>query len=148
MISVRLKNPSIALVPISDLERESMEKRLFGDERLYVLYELPNYDGIHIGMLSESARRYTPDLANVGNLEYATSMAYFYNGGSQLLEDADEINDRPVYLVSPTDDRRVASYSLSNADKNVALSIRLEDVVNGEYTVVDKEKAAEFKKIK
>ena len=106
-----------------------------GDERIYVLYRLPNSEGIHIGMMSSSMRKYFPSIANVQNLESATSLAFFYNGCSELESSASQITDRPVYKVRPSDDRMVYGYDVLNGTTENGLRIQLEDIVDENYTL-------------
>lgn len=135
MVSVELQNPEIILTPITDREKEQLENEFMGDEHLYVLYRLAHSEQIHIGMMSTSTRCYYPAIANVKNLKKATSMAFFYNGGSQLERNVSCIMDRPVYRVQPTDDRTVALYDVMNGTIDNELDISLEDVVDGNYTL-------------
>ncbi len=137
MVSVRLRNPNIILTPITDSEKAECEKRFMGDESVYVLYRLPDSHDIHIGMMSSSMREHFPSLANVWNLSNAISKAYFYNGCSELEANATQITDRPVYVVEPTDDRMVSEYDILNATTENGLGIRLEDIVDGKYTLSD-----------
>lgn len=145
MISVRLKNPELILTPITDGEREAAEKEFMGDESIYVLYKLPSSGNIHIGMMSSSVRKYCPGVANVWNLDKATSMAFFHNGGSSLENNAREITDRPVYRIVPTDDRVVAECRILNSTSENSLEILLDDVVEGRYSV-NSENPVELKK--
>lgn len=135
MVSVRLRNPDIILMPITDEEAEELSKRFMGDEDIYVLYRLPEVEGIHIGMLSSSMREHFPMTANVWNLDEASSSALFYNGCSELERKAEEVTDRPVYRIRPTDDRMVAGYDVLNGTPENNLRVWLEDVVDGKYTV-------------
>ncbi len=135
MISLKLKNPGIILMPITDEEREQFEKEFMGDESIYVLYRLPHSEGIHIGMMSSSMRKYFPATANVCNLDSTTSMSFFYNGSSELENSALEITDRPVFRVRPSDDRMVLDYDVLNKISENGQRIRLEDVVDGNYTL-------------
>jgi hypothetical protein len=80
-------------------------------------------------------RKYFPSTANVWNIDSATSMAFFYNGCSELENNASQITDRPVYRVRPSDDRMVSSYDILNGTPENGLRIRLEDVVDGNYTL-------------
>lgn len=64
MVKVRLRNPDIILMPITDEEKKEIEERT-GNENIYILYRLPNSEGIHIGMMSSSMRKYYPAIANV-----------------------------------------------------------------------------------
>ena len=135
MVSVRLRNPDIILTPITDEEKKQFESDFMGDESIYVLYRLPNSEGIHIGMMSSSMRKYFPSTANVWNLDSATSLAFFYNGCSELESSASQITDRPVYIVRPSDDRMVSGYDVLNGTPENGLRIWLEDVVDGNYTL-------------
>lgn len=135
MTSLRLNNPDIILTPITDEEREQIENETMGDESIYVLYRLPDSKGIHIGMMSSSMRRYFPCTANVWELDNATTKAFFYNGCSELENAADEIGDRPVYRIRPTDDRMVSGYDVLNGTPENGLRVWLEDIVDGRYTI-------------
>ena len=135
MVSVRLRNPDIILTPITDEEKALFEKDFMGDESIYVLYRLPNSEGVHIGMMSSSMRKYFPTTANVWKLDNATSKAFFYNGCSELEKNALAITDRPVYRVRPSDDRMVSGYDVLNGTPENGLRIWLEDVVDGNYTI-------------
>lgn len=136
-VEVDLEKPKIILAPITDEEKDEFERKPFGDERIYVLYRLPDSDEIHIGMLSTSMRKYFPSLANVWELDKATAMAFFYNGCSDLETAAlkQEVNDRPVYSVSPSEGRTVVGYDVLNGTPENGLSVPLEDVVDGKYTL-------------
>lgn len=147
MISVRLKNPELVLTPITNGEFEAAQKEFMGDESIYVLYKLPTSGNIHIGMMSSSVRKYCPEVANVWNLDEATSMAFFHNGGSELESKADSITDRPVYRIVPSGDRVVNECQILNGTPYNGLEVGLDDVVDGIYSV-DAEKPAEFKKSK
>lgn len=132
---VSLQNPNIILIPITDEEKKQLESKFMGDESIYVLYTLPNSEEIHIGMMSSSMRKHFPATANVWNLENATSMAFFYNGCSELENNASQITDRPVYRVRPTDDRMVSGYDVLNGTSENGLEVVLKDVVDGNYTL-------------
>ena len=95
----------------------------------------PLSEEIQIGMLSASMQRYFPATANVWNLEYATSKAFFYNGCSESERNALKITDRPVYRIRPSDKRTILGYDILNATKENGLRIFLEDVVDGAYTI-------------
>ena len=135
MLSVRLRNPDIILTPINDEEKKQLESGFMGDESIYVLYRLPDLEGIHIGMMSSSMRKYAPSTANIWNLDRAISMAFFYNGCQELENNASQITDRPVYRIRPTDDRMVYGYDVLNTTFENELEIPLENVVDGKYTL-------------
>ena len=135
MVEVRLKNPDIILMPISDEEKEQYEKEFMGDESIYVLYRLPDSEEIQIGMMSSSMRKYFPSTANVRQLDNATSKAFFYNGASDLEKKAMGITDRPVYRIRPSDNRTVDGYDVLNGTPENGLRVWLEDVVDGKYTI-------------
>lgn len=135
MVGVKLKNPDIILMPISNEEKEKYENEFMGDESIYVLYRLPDSEEIQIGMMSTSMKKYFPLTANVGQLDNATSRAFFYNGASDLERRAMEITDRPVYRIRPSDDRTVVGYDVLNGTPENELRIWLEDVVDGRYTI-------------
>ena len=147
MISVRLRNPALILTPITDEEKEAAEKEFMGDESIYVLYKLPTSGNIHIGMMSSSVRRYSPGVANIWNLDEATSMAFFHNGGSKLEAGARSITDRPVYRIVPGDDRVVNECQILNGTPYNGLEVELDDVVEGNYSI-NKEEPVEYKKAK
>ena len=134
MIKVGLRNPEIILMPITEREKEKYEKDSW-DGSLYVLYKTPLSEEIQIGMLSASMQRYFPATANVWNLEYATSKAYFYNGCSELEKNAELVTDRPVYKIRPSDKRTVLGYDILNGTKENGLRVWLEDVVDGTYAI-------------
>lgn len=137
---VRLKNPSIVLMPITEEEKEYLENRRFvGNEAIYVLYKLPNIDKIFIGMMAASTTTYFSATENIWNLRYAIEKAYFYNGCSELEKMASEITDRPVYKVKPTDDRLVDSYDVLNGTEENGLLVLLEDVVSGKFQIEEEE---------
>ena len=138
MVNVKLKNPGIILTPINDEERKQIVS-MGGDISIYVLYRLPNSEGIHIGMMSPTLRNFFPAIANVRNLEYATSKAFFYTGDDfDLKNNLSQIADRPVYGIRPTDDRMVSDYDVLNGTDENGLNILLEDVVDGNYSVNEK----------
>ena len=136
MVRVRLKNPDIILMPISDEDKEQYEKEFMGDESIYVLYRLPDSEEIQIGMMSSSMRKYFPSTANVWQLDNATSKAFFYNGASDLAKKAMGITDRPVYRIRPSDNRTVDDYDVLNGTPENGLRVWLEDVVDGKYTIM------------
>lgn len=124
MIQVRLKNPTLIITPVSE---EELEKG-FGWASTYVLYK--NSQGeVEIGI--PDMMEYSPSIANMYGFGEATEKAFFYNGGSSLIEAAPTINDRPIYSIQPSDDRKVASYDIIN---NV--DVKLSDVLNGSFKVV------------
>ncbi|MCI8347671.1 MAG: hypothetical protein HFJ12_06995 [Bacilli bacterium] len=141
-VNVRLRNPDIILIPITEDEKECLD-----EEDLYVLYKLPDSKQIQIGMLSPSMREYFPSTTNIWNLIYATSKAYFYNGGSELEAESSQITERPVYRVGPTDDRTVNEYTILNATDENNLSICLKDVIEGNY-IVEKSSPSILRKTK
>ncbi len=139
-LQVRLKNPSIILMPITEEEKECLEKRRFvGNEAIYVLYKIPNCERVFIGMMAASTTTYFSGIANVWNLQYATEKAYFYNGGSELQRTAEEITDRPVYQIEPTDDRFVDNYAILNGTTENGFMIPLDDVLDGKFQIKEKE---------
>ena len=135
MVGVKLKNPDIILMPISNEEKEKYENEFMDDESIYVLYRLPDSEEIQIGMMSTSMKKYFPSTANVWQLDNATSRAFFYNVASDLEIGAMKITDRPVYRIRPSDDRTVAGYDVLNGTPENELRICLEDVVDGRYTI-------------
>ncbi len=136
MLRVRLNNPGIILVPISNREKEQLERaKDIGDENIYVLYKLPDSEIIQIGMMSSFVRRHSPSLANISYLDSATSKAYFYGGGSKLESNAMRITDRPVYRIIPSGKRTVSGYEVLNGTLENGLAILLDAVVDGEYIV-------------
>lgn len=135
MVSVRLRNLDIILTPIIDNEKKQFGSNFIEDESIYVLYRLPNSEGIHIGMISPSMRKYFSSTANVWNLENATAMAFFYNGGSELKNIAFQVTDRLVYRVRTSDDRMVLGYDVLNGTPENGLIIPIEDIIDGNYTL-------------
>lgn len=124
MIQVRLKNPTLIITPVSEEELEEG----FGWASTYVLYK--NSQGeVEIGI--PDMMEYSPSTANMYGFGEATEKAFFYNGGSRLVESASTINDRPIYAIQPSDDRKVAGYDIIN---NV--DVKLSDVLNGSFKVV------------
>ncbi len=124
MIQVRLKNPTLIITPVS---QEELEKG-FGWGSTYVLYK--NSQGeVEIGI--PDMMEYSPATANMFGFGEATEKAFFYNGGSSLVESATSINDRPIYAIQPSDDRKVARYDIIN---NV--DVKLSDVLDGSFKVV------------
>lgn len=113
-----------------------------GDEHIYVLYELPDCDGIHIGMMAESVRKHTPSLANIEGLDSAVSKAFFYNRSPGIFYNAEAYDERPVFLVNSTNNRKVESSIVINLVDNFSL----EDIVRGDYAVVSEVKAIQYKK--
>lgn len=124
MIQVRLKNPTLIIAPVS---QEEVNKG-FGWGSLYVLYKNKNGE-VEIGI--PDMVEYSPSTANMFGFGEATEKAFFYNGGSSLIESAPTINDRPIYIIQPSDDRKVAAYDIIN---NV--DVKLSDVLNGNFKVV------------
>lgn len=124
MIQVRLKNPTLIIAPVS---QEEVNKG-FGWGSLYVLYKNKNGE-VEIGI--PDMVEYFPSTANMFGFGEATEKAFFYNGGSSLIESAPTINDRPIYSIQPSDDRKVAAYDIIN---NV--DVKLSDILNGNFKVV------------
>lgn len=89
MIQVRLKNPTLIIAPVS---QEEVNKG-FEWGSLYVLYKNKNGE-IEIGI--PDMVEYFPSTANMFGFSDATEKAFFYNGGSSLIESAPTINDRPI----------------------------------------------------
>lgn len=131
-IKVRLRNPSIVLMPVTEEEAEEINQDAFLKSKLYVLYELEGFPDIEIGMLADYAVKYCPSLANVSRIDEATSFCYFFSGGTSLEEKAELVQDRPVYLVYPSDDRKVAHFESING-KEIDLNV----IVNGPFIVGD-----------
>ena len=145
MINLKLKNSSIILMPITNEEKLLLENNFMNNEDIYVLYRLPDLNGIHIGMVSSLMKNYFPTTANVGTLNDAISKSFFYNGGSNLANNASKITDRPVYRIKPSDDRMVLDYEVLNNTSENGLNINLEDIVDGHYTL-NAEKSSVLKK--
>ncbi len=123
MIQVKLKNHTLIITPVS---QEELEKG-FGWGSTYVLYK--NSQGeVEIGI--PDMMEYSPTTANMYGFGEATEKAFFYNGGSTLVESASSINDRPIYAISPSSDRKVAGYDIINS-----VDIKLSDVLNGSFKV-------------
>ncbi len=131
MVSVRLKNPSIILKPLTN---DEVEEHNNGFSDLYVLYRNKE-GGIEIGI--PSMQRYFPATANMYGVDEAIEKAFFYCGSSKLKEQAPTITDRPVYEVYPTDNRQVAEFNILNS-----VEVDLAYVLDGSYTI------GEFKKTK
>lgn len=132
MIQVRLKNPTLIITPVSQEELNEG----FGWGSLYALYKNENGE-VEIGI--PDMIEYFPEKANMFGFSDATEKAFFYSGGSRLIEAAPTINDRPIYSIQPSDDRKVEEYDIIN-NVNVDLS----DVLNGTFKVttdnIDKDK--------
>ena len=103
MVSVKLRNLDIILTSINDEEKKQIESDFMSDESIYVLYRLANSEKINIGMIS----KYCPYMANVWNLNSATSLTFFYNGCSELENNAFQITDKPVYKIKPSNNRMI-----------------------------------------
>ena len=127
MARIRLKNPTLIIAPVSQEEVEEADKVL-GWGSLYVLYKNKNGE-VEIGI--PDMIEHFPATANMFGFGEATEKAFFYNGGSSLIESAPTINDRPIYSIQPSDDRKVATYDIIN---NV--DVKLSDVLNGSFKVV------------
>ena len=95
---------------------------------LYASYKNKNGE-IEIGI--PDMVEYFPSTANMFGFSKATEKAFFYNGGSSLIESAPTINDRPVYSIQPSDNRKVAAYDIINS-----VDVKLSDVLNGNFKVV------------
>lgn len=122
--SVRLKNPTIILMP---LREDEIEKHSSGFSDLYLLYKNERGE-IEIGI--PSMINYFPETANMYGSGMATEKAYFYCGASRLKSEAQEITDRPVYAVYPSDDRKVEHYEILNS-----VDVDLNSILNGTYIV-------------
>lgn len=135
-LNLKSKNAGIVLMPITEEEIKLIEKNPCGDEFIYILYKTTDdNDAIQIGMLSSSISKYSPDLANLWRLKDSTTMAYFYNGCSELSTIASGIIDRPVYRIIPKEDRTVDEYTILNATSNNGLDVSLSDVVDGKFKI-------------
>ena len=130
------KGPIITLLPITKLERIRFKDET-ASENVYVLYKLDESDQIQIGMVSEIMRRYFPIESNMDNLDKAIAKQYFVNGGKNLLSIASSITDRPVYIITPTIERTVKTYSIVNATIDNGLDVSLNDKILGNYKVQD-----------
>ena len=124
MIQVKLQNPTLIITPVSEEE----VKKGFGWASLYVLYK-NKYGEVEIGI--PDMVEYFPVKANMFGFGEATEKAFFYNGGSSLIESAPTTNDRPIYAIQTSDDRKVAAYDIIN---NV--DVKLSDVLNGNFKVI------------
>lgn len=124
MIQVKLKNPTLIITPVSQEELENG----FGWGSTYVLYK-NSHGEIEIGI--PDMMEYSPTTANMYGFGEATEKAFFYNGGSSLVESAASINDRPIYAIQSSDDRKVAGYDIINN-----IDVKLSDVLNGNFKVV------------
>lgn len=125
MISVGLKNPALVVMPIS--EDEVNKEKDFSS--IYVLYKNKN-DEIEIGI--PDMMKYNAFLGNMYGWDNAGEKAFFLNGASLLQKMAPDIEDRPVYYIEPTDDRKVASYKIINS-----VNVKLTDILNGTFTISD-----------
>lgn len=123
MIQVRLKNPTLIITPVSQEELNEG----FGWGSLYALYKNENGE-VEIGI--PDMIEYFPEIANMSGFSDATEKAFFYSGGSRLIESAPTINDRPIYSIQPSDDRKIEKYDIIN---NV--NVKLSDVLNGTFKV-------------
>ena len=130
MVQVGLKNPILIITPVS--QEEINEGFRYG--KLYVLYKDKN-DKIEIGILDMV--KFFPKTANMFGFDEAKEKAFFCNADSKLLEVASTINDRPIYSIQPSDDRKVETCNIIN---NV--DIELSDVLNGNFKVAKKNKQA------
>lgn len=128
MIQVKLKNPTLIITPVSQEELENG----FGWGSTYVLYK-NSHGEIEIGI--PDMMEYSPTTANMYGFGEATEKAFFYNGGSSLVESAASINDRPIYAIQSSDDRKVAGYDIINN-----IDVKLSDVLNGNFKVVSDNK--------
>ena len=143
MARVRLNNPDIILMPLSNREKDNLERQFMGNESIYVLYRLPDSEEIHIGMMAESIRKNSV-IKNVKYLNKATTKAYFYDGASILYNKANEITDRPIYQVFPSNKRTVLGYNILNFDVSKNARVKLDDIVNGN-TFLDDENFEQHK---
>lgn len=122
--STRLKNPTIIAMP---LREDEVEKYSSGFSDLYLLYRNERGE-IEIGI--PSMQKYFPETGNMYGSRMATQKAYFYCGASKLKSEAQEVTDRPVYEIYPSDDRKVENYKILND-----VDVDLDSVVNGTYVV-------------
>lgn len=129
------RNECIVLTPISKEEKDYAESTPYGADHLVALYQLPDSDEIQIGLLSPTMKRFFSAKANVENLKYATNVAYFHNGYTELGDMSGTRVDRPVYLVYPTRRNTVRTARILNANYENGLAIPLKDIVNGTVTI-------------
>ena len=123
MVQVGVKNPILIITPVTQEEINEG----FGWASIYVLYKNKN-NKVEIGI--PDMLEYSSKTANMAGVSESTEIALFYNGGSKLMELAPHINNRPVYAIQPSDNRKVAFYDVIN---NV--DVKLSDVLNGSFKV-------------
>lgn len=146
-LKVNLKNPDIILMPITEEEATHFGSRSYGDESIYLLYKTSDSeDVIQIGMLSSSVSKSSPDLANLWRVKDSTDIAYFYSGCIGLEQMAFDITDRPVYRITPNDDRTVSRYTILNATVENGLNVSLDDLLAGKFVIDSEETMVEKRK--
>lgn len=106
---------------------------------LYVLYKNENGE-IEIGI--PDMIEYFSTISNMSGFDEATEKVLFYNGGSNLAKFAPYINDRPVYSIQPSDNRKVEIYDIINNS-----DVELLDVLYGNFKV-DSDNIEEIKQLK
>ena len=125
MVSVRLKNPNLVLTPISEVEAE----KDLGYTGLYVLYK-DSKGTIQVGI--PDMGRYSARLANMSGYEAATEKGFFYNGSQKLIDNAENIKDRPVYVLEVDDHRQVVNWASIND-----VDVSLDDTLNGTFQITE-----------
>lgn len=129
------RNSFMILTPITQEEKDYAESTPYGAEHIVALYQLPDNDEIQIGLLSPTQKRFFPSKANVENLKYATNIAYFHNGYTELIDIRGKKVNRPIYMVYPNGKNTVRTYKILNANYDNGLAIPLKDIVNGTVTI-------------
>ena len=112
---------------------------LLNDIPEWHLYKNEN-GGIEIGI--PDIIEYFSTIANMSGFDEATEKVLFYNGGSNLAKFAPYINDRPVYSIQPSDNRKVEIYDIINNS-----DVELLDVLDGNFKV-DSDNIEEIKQLK
>lgn len=134
-----IRNDFMVLTPISQEEKDHAESTPYGAEHIVALYQLPDSDEIQIGLLSPLQNRFFSADANIENLKYATTVAYFHDGYTELGDMNGARVDRPVYLVYTTRKNTVKGARVLNANDENGLRIPLKDIVNGKVTIESSE---------
>lgn len=91
---------------------------------IYALYKNDETNEIEIGipgMINHT------DLHNMDGFDCASEKAYFINLGYAGIEFSDTITDRPIYVITPNENRTVKNYSIINE-----FDTSLEDILKPE----------------
>ena len=110
---------SIVLAPATDEDIRMFENSFYS---LYGLYKNENSNEIKIaipGMVNHVS------VDNMDEFNNSQEKAYFINLGNSGIELADIINERPIYMIEPTDKRTVGEYTIVNG-----IDIPLENILN------------------